>query len=188
MKIDRMFAGALLAVALTFPAAARAQAAVSTICKDGSTSAVSGRGACSSHGGVDKKATRAAEKAARDQAKASRKAAHEQAAAANKVTCTDGTMSKAGRGACSRHGGVAGSGATATPPATSAPEHTRAPSARAPERTSTSASSATRGSGASEDNNADGAVAKCKDGLYSHSRHRRGACSRHGGVAQWLTT
>jgi len=31
-----------------------------------------------------------------------------------------------------------------------------------------------------------GASAKCRDGTYSFSEHRRGTCSRHGGVAQWL--
>lgn len=30
------------------------------------------------------------------------------------------------------------------------------------------------------------ATARCNDGTYSHSRSRRGACSRHGGVAQWF--
>jgi hypothetical protein len=44
--------------------------AASTICKDGTTSATSGRGACSSHGGVDKKATKKAAKAAKKEAKA----------------------------------------------------------------------------------------------------------------------
>ncbi|MGI8549099.1 MAG: DUF3761 domain-containing protein [Gemmatimonadaceae bacterium] len=29
-------------------------------------------------------------------------------------------------------------------------------------------------------------MAKCKDGMYSHSAHRGGACSRHGGVGQWM--
>ena len=32
----------------------------------------------------------------------------------------------------------------------------------------------------------DGASAKCRDGTYSFSQHRRGTCSRHGGVAEWL--
>lgn len=32
----------------------------------------------------------------------------------------------------------------------------------------------------------DGATAICGDGTYSFSRHRRGTCSHHGGVAQWL--
>ncbi len=31
-----------------------------------------------------------------------------------------------------------------------------------------------------------GASAKCRDGTYSFSHSRRGTCSRHGGVAQWL--
>ncbi|MBN3805056.1 DUF3761 domain-containing protein [Paraburkholderia sp. Ac-20336] len=32
----------------------------------------------------------------------------------------------------------------------------------------------------------EGATARCRDGSYSFSQHRRGTCSRHGGVAQWL--
>jgi len=31
-----------------------------------------------------------------------------------------------------------------------------------------------------------GATARCGDGTYSFSQHRRGTCSYHGGVAQWL--
>ena len=31
-----------------------------------------------------------------------------------------------------------------------------------------------------------GATARCNDGTYSFSRHRRGTCSHHGGVAAWL--
>jgi Protein of unknown function (DUF3761) len=30
-----------------------------------------------------------------------------------------------------------------------------------------------------------GATARCADGSYSFSRHRRGTCSHHGGVAVW---
>jgi hypothetical protein len=50
------------------------------------------------------------------------------------------------------------------------------------------ASNATNGSGKKEDNDPTGAIAKCKDGMYSHSAHRTGSCSRHGGVAQWLVS
>lgn len=32
----------------------------------------------------------------------------------------------------------------------------------------------------------DGASAICRDGTYSFSQSRRGTCSHHGGVAQWL--
>jgi len=31
-----------------------------------------------------------------------------------------------------------------------------------------------------------GATARCRDGDYSFSLHRRGTCSGHGGVDQWL--
>jgi hypothetical protein len=31
-----------------------------------------------------------------------------------------------------------------------------------------------------------GASAKCRDGTYSFSQHRRGTCSHHGGVAVWM--
>lgn len=31
-----------------------------------------------------------------------------------------------------------------------------------------------------------GASAKCRDGTYSFSQHRRGTCSHHGGVSTWL--
>lgn len=31
-----------------------------------------------------------------------------------------------------------------------------------------------------------GATARCVDGTYSFSRNRRGTCSHHGGVVQWL--
>ena len=33
---------------------------------------------------------------------------------------------------------------------------------------------------------APGAIAKCKDGTYSHAKSHSGACSRHGGVSDWL--
>jgi len=31
-----------------------------------------------------------------------------------------------------------------------------------------------------------GASAKCRDGSYSFSQHRRGTCSHHGGVGSWM--
>lgn len=45
---------------------------------------------------------------------------------------------------------------------------------------------AAAGSGASENRDPAGAIAQCKDGMYSHSKSRSGACSRHGGVAKWM--
>jgi hypothetical protein len=38
----------------------------------------------------------------------------------------------------------------------------------------------------SPDSNTAGATALCNDGSYSHSEHRSGTCSDHGGVQQWL--
>jgi hypothetical protein len=126
-----------IAVATMSAGSLQAQAAA-TICKDGTSSVSSGRGACSGHGGVNKKAMKAQKKAAKAEVKAADKAA------------TAGT-----------------------------------PKASAKAKTSASSKSAVAGSGAGEDNNPAGAIARCKDGLYSHAKNRRGACSRHGGVASW---
>lgn len=108
------------------------------------------------------------------------------------VTCKDGSTSKAGKGACSHHGGVnksaAASSATSSPSSAPAASASPSPAAAAAATSSpkASASTAKAGSSASENNDPTGAIAKCKDGLYSHSKHRSGTCSRHGGVAQWL--
>jgi predicted nucleic acid-binding Zn-ribbon protein len=127
-----------IAVAAMSAGSLQAQAAA-TICKDGTTSVSSGRGACSGHGGVNKKAMKAQKKAAKAEVKADKKAA-----------------------------------AAATPRA----------SAKAKAKANSN-SAVVSGSGAGEDNNPAGAIARCKDGLYSHAKNRRGACSRHGGVASW---
>jgi hypothetical protein len=85
---------------------------------------------------------------------------HAQAVSAP-TTCNDGTTSTAtGRGACSGHGGVQ-SAAAASSAAASAPAPTAGPAPA-------------------------GATAKCKDGTYSMAKHRQGACSKHGGVGEWI--
>jgi hypothetical protein len=189
MRVRVLFASAAIAALCTLSTQAIAQA-TGSVCTDGSTSAATGRGACSGHGGVDAKATAAANKPA--------------SKSKTKVACTDGTMSKGGRGACSSHGGIAAAGATAAPSPAPAPTPAPAtPAARPPvataaapaptpsadrvRATTPSPSNATGGSGKPEDNDPTGAIAKCKDGMYSHSAHRSGSCSGHGGVAQWLT-
>ncbi len=92
------------------------------------------------------------------------------------VTCTDGSSSKGGRGACRGHGGInKGSAAPAN----------AAPAPAVPARSRASSGSSTKGT-EGVDANAAGATAKCKDGSFSHSKGHSGACSRHGGVAQWL--
>jgi len=85
------------------------------------------------------------------------------------TTCQDGTTSTAkGKGACSGHGGVQ-KATTADAPAAAAVA-TPAPAAAA----AMAAPPA-------------GATAKCKDGTFSTSKSHSGACSKHGGVADWLT-
>ncbi|HEY6827993.1 MAG TPA: DUF3761 domain-containing protein [Gemmatimonadaceae bacterium] len=169
-------------------------AQATTVCKDGTTSTTSGRGACSGHGGVDTKATSAAKKAEKSAKKAETtpkaEAKTEAKKAAEQVTCSDGTTSKAGRGACSGHGGVRPAG---TPAATAAPAPPPPPAAAKSSAARTKAEPATKAatptqpsSKRGEDNDPKDAIAQCKDGMYSHSANRRGACSRHGGVAKWL--
>ena len=53
-----------------------------------------------------------------------------------------------------------------------------APPVAAPRATTVRPAAATAG--------AAGATAMCKDGTYSHAKQHSGACSRHGGVANWL--
>jgi hypothetical protein len=119
------------------------------------------------------------------------------AAPAATVTCKDGTTSTVtGRGACSHHGGVdktksTSSGAVApTTPATPAPAAAAAPAPGTAQTAGTANNTAmsTKAGKAGSSDNSDptGAIAQCKDGLYSHSKHHSGTCARHGGVAKWL--
>jgi hypothetical protein len=169
----------------------RAQA-VASVCKDGTTSAAAGKGACSGHGGVDDKATAAAKRAEK---KAEKKTETAKATPAE-VTCTDGTMSKPGRGACSKHGGVKGSVPAATAATTprlpasvpaNSPARTRSEAkSQAPSATGTPKTAAKASTNRGEDNDPTGAIAQCKDGMYSHAANHRGACSKHGGVSKFL--
>jgi hypothetical protein len=52
--------------------------------------------------------------------------------------------------------------------------------------TTTSSTGSAKSGGKSETTDPTGAIAQCKDGLYSHSASHSGACSGHGGVAKWL--
>ena len=84
MRFMGVLAAPLLVVALTLPAYADT---APTTCKDGTTSKATGKGACSSHGGVQADTSPAGATA----------------------KCKDGTysMAKTKSGACSSHGGVA---------------------------------------------------------------------------------
>ncbi len=201
----------LLALAFVTPVFAKDEPAQdSVVCKDG-TSAKRGRGACGGHGGVDKAATakatggaaavsaegkgkKAGESLEKGEAKAASKA--DEKAAETTVVCKDGSTSKGGRGACRGHGGVdksataKGAGASAVPsapppppaaapPVPAPPPQAAAPAARAAASTATAPPNA-------KNTDPTGAIAKCKDGTYSHAKGHSGACSRHGGVAEWL--
>jgi hypothetical protein len=115
------------------------------------------------------------------------------------VTCKDGSTAKAGRGACSHHGGVnrdatqapSTGGASTSTPATPAPSASKAPApsqtpAPQPSMKSTNTSGATNSSSKASNTDPTGAIAQCKDGTYSHAKKHTGACSHHGGVGKWL--
>ena len=89
MRLSLAASLSILVIGLT-ATASPASAQNARVCKDGTTSTATGRGACAGNGGVDSKATKAL-------------------SAPAKVACSDGSMSKPGRRACSRHGGVKGS-------------------------------------------------------------------------------
>jgi len=125
----KMLKTSLLASLLTVPllcTAVYAQtAATSVLCKDGTTSTTTGKGACSHHGGVNKSGTATGSTAASGSGAAATSAAPATPSAApaapstpassasgsGSVLCKDGTTSTTtGRGACSHHGGVNKSG------------------------------------------------------------------------------
>ena len=157
------------AIALA-PLAVNAQATAGVTCKDGTASAATGRGACSGHGGVDKAASKAAKrraKAAKAEAKAEAKEAKEETKTATKDAKQENKTAE---------------------------RETRVPAreTRAAERSvSRSVSSDVRQTNkipnaTASNTDPTNATAKCKDGTYSHAATHRGACSRHGGVAEWL--
>ncbi len=132
------------------------------------------------------------------------------AAQGNTVTCKDGTKSKGGQGACSSHGGVTTAAEMKAAKVEAKAEKAAKGSAMAAKAEAKEDKAATKGgmisakaeakedkaaakggmkaakSEAKEDNEAAGAMAQCKDGMYSHAKTHRGACSRHGGVAKFL--
>jgi hypothetical protein len=115
------------------------------------------------------------------------------------VTCTDGTTSPhGGRGACSKHGGIkkdaapakaeaaAAAPAAAAKPAAATPAMPAAPAAAAAKPAAAASAAGASSAAHSVNSDAAGAIAKCKDGSYSHAKTHTGACSKHGGVGEWL--
>lgn len=181
--------------ALVTPAISSAQK-TAVKCKDGTTSTATGRGACSGHGGVDQAATKVEKKTVKTEEKTAKATVKRTPGTQVTQTCADGTTTTVtGRGACSGHGGVKAAEVTskatgaAIPVAGTAVKPKPKPPTVAPTaRTTTKAApkATVAGSGGGEDNNPAGAIAQCKDGMYSHAKNREGACSRHGGVARWM--
>lgn len=166
-----------LTLAIAFaPFAVQAQATGGVACKDGTTSTATGRGACSGHGGVDKhaKVAKSDAKVAKSNAKASSKTAKADAKADAKDTKTEAKEAKAE--------------AKSAPKSTKAAEKATSKSVSSDVRETGKAANATVAPTRRTASNTDptDATAKCRDGTYSHAATHRGACSRHGGVAEWL--
>ena len=152
VKVTSLMGSALLAAAvlaapaLSFAQATSANTSAQVSCKDGTTAAHGGRGACSGHGGIDKSA-----KSGSASARSATPAAG--ASGSSAVTCKDGTTAAhGGRGACRGHGGIhtsspanagASASATAAYPAT-------APAATAAASKSTPPAQAAPGGGAGQ--------------------------------------
>ena len=147
------------AIALA-PLAVNAQATAAATCKDGTTSSATGRGACSGHGGVDKAAAKSAAKAAKRSAKAAKADTKAEVKADTKEAKQE---TKAA--------------ARATRPAEKATSRAVTSDVRQTNKVANATAANT---------DPTNATAKCKDGTYSHAATHRGACSRHGGVAEWL--
>lgn len=149
------------AIALA-PLAVNAQATAAVTCKDGTTSAATGRGACSGHGGVDKAA-----KSAKQSTKAAK--ADTKAAAKTETKAVAKNETKAGNKAKQE-----------------AKQEVKAEKTASRTTASDVKQSAKVANATAANTDPTNATAKCKDGTYSHAATHRGACSRHGGVAEWL--
>jgi len=144
-------------------------------CTDGTYSeAKNEQGACSKHGGV-------AEWYGGQASPTTTTTTAVRAVPKNATAkCVDGTFStaKTRQGACSKHGGVQtwfADESTSTP--APAPVTVPMPAPVPASRTVSTKTTTTVAPGSP--------TAKCKDGTLSYAATHRGACSHHGGVAEW---
>jgi len=178
MRTRILFSAAACLLVLGTNAARLDAQATASICKDGTPSTVSGRGACSGHGGVDAKATSAAKKAAKSEGKAAKAEvnAEKKAAAKTEAKADKKAAAKTEKAETKREAKPAPS-LPASIPATSPARTKSEAKSKAPSATKTATA---------DNNDPSGATAQCKDGTYSHAASHQGACSRHGGVAKFL--
>jgi hypothetical protein len=109
-----------------------------------------------------------------------------QAQATATVKCTDGTSSMGGKGACSGHGGVAAAKADAKADSKMKGMKMDA-KADAKMAAKADAKADSKMKSMKMDAKGDGkATATCKDGTQSFAKNDSGACSKHGGVKEWL--
>lgn len=130
-------------------------------CKDGTYSAAKNpRGACARHRGIAQWLTDTI-------------ASQAVVPAGATARCGDGTYSKSnGQGTCSRHGGVT---------------DRIAPTPGARDESSDANVRRNGHRAATADEQPAIATARCNDGSTSTAASHRGACARHGGVAEWLS-
>jgi hypothetical protein len=179
--VRQFFSASSVAVLLTFGALATQPAAqtrptdATGQCKDGTyTVAKSKSGACSGHGGVTtwfadaKNDTKAAAKATKDESKTAAKATKDETKTEAKAAKKETKDAAKSAGAAAKDTGKASG--------TAAKGVTKSTAAATKDATKTIAKPG--------DAPAD-ATARCKDGTYSHAKQHSGACSRHGGVAEW---
>jgi hypothetical protein len=163
--VMRWFSAMTLSAAMAASVAAQSGARPANAtgeCKDGTfTTAPTKRGACSGHGGLKTWFATSAKNDAKAAGKESKAAAKDAGAAAK---ATGEAAKDAGKTvAKDTEKGAKAVGNAAKATGTAAKDAVKPRPSDAPE----------------------GATAKCKDGSYSHAKQRRGACSNHGGVAEW---
>ncbi len=183
-------------------------------CQDGTYgTAKTEKGACAKHGGVktwfgsnasnnkgnakssENPSGKSSEKPSSTTAAVGAKGTASAAASAPKgatAECKDGSYSRAKtrERACTKHGGVAqwfadnaaaGAASQSATAGTSGSASTSSPKSAPSNPKQGTAPKGTAGPGVPE-----GATAKCKDGTYSFAKGHTGACSHHGGVAEWF--